>query len=223
MQSVLLVDDNEEILSTNHAHLAEHGFFVTCANTGVKAISLLNTNRYDCIVLDILLPDLDGYAICKAARTITDTPIIFLSCLDEPNDKVKGLSVGGDDFVSKPYSLKELTARIVAIIRRNEHVEAYKGDFWIDSDNKMIRISGKNILLSEKEFALFLLFYENPDTVFSKEMILDKIWHNSAEVGIVAVRISRLRRKLEFAEGVLGRIESRYGTGYCFTTAEVNE
>jgi DNA-binding response OmpR family regulator len=214
---ILLVDDTEEILSANEAHLVTQGFAVTCANTGIKALAYLNVNHYDCIVLDILLPDLDGFAICKAARTVTDTPILFLSCLDEPDDKVKGLIAGGDDYMAKPYSLKELTARIQTIIRRGERTSfAGEGrDFYIDRENKIIRACGKNILLSEKEFNLFMLFYESPETVFSKESILAKIWRNSAEIGIVAVWISKLRKKLDFAAAVLGRIESKYGTGYC--------
>jgi DNA-binding response OmpR family regulator len=170
-KKILLVDDTEEILSANQAHLVARGYSVTCANTGIKALAYLNENRYDCIVLDILLPDLDGFAICKAARTVTDTPILFLSCLDEPDDKVKGLLSGGDDYMTKPYSLKELTARIQAITRRGERTTP-TGDFYIDPESKIIRACGKNILLSEREFNLFMLFYESPETVFFIVLIL---------------------------------------------------
>lgn len=222
MAKILLIDDHEEILSANETYLTAQGFSVTCANTGIKALANLNSGHFDCIVLDILLPDLDGYAICKAARTITDTPILFLSCLDEPDDKVKGLIAGGDDYMSKPYSLKELTARIQAIIRRGERT-APTGDFYIDPDTKIIRACGKNILLSEKEFNLFMMLYESPATVFSKETILEKVWRGNAEIGIVAVWISRLRKKLDFASAVIGRIESKYGTGYCLIPPDTSE
>jgi DNA-binding response OmpR family regulator len=218
-KKILLVDDTEEILSANQTHLIALGYSVTCANTGIKALACLNENRYDCIVLDILLPDLDGFAICKAARTVTDTPILFLSCLDEPDDKVKGLLSGGDDYMTKPYSFKELTARIQTITRRGERT-APAGDFYIDPESKIIRACGKNILLSEKEFNLFMLFYESPETVFSKKLILEKVWRGNAEIGIVAVWISRLRKKLDFAAEVLGRIESKYGTGYCLISPD---
>jgi DNA-binding response OmpR family regulator len=137
-----------------------------------------------------------------------------LSCLDEPDDKVKGLLSGGDDYMTKPYSLKELTARIQTITRRGERTTP-TGNFYIDLESKIIRACGKNILLSEKEFNLFMMFYESPETVFSKEAILEKVWRGNAEIGIVAVWISRLRKKLDFAAEVLGRIESKYGTGYC--------
>src|SRR5215510_13204332 len=114
MANILLIDDNDEILSANQSYLAKQGFNVTCADTGIRAIACLNENQYDCIVLDILLPDLDGFSICKAARTITNAPILFLSCLEETDDKVRGLKLGGDDYMTKPYSLEELAARINA-------------------------------------------------------------------------------------------------------------
>ena len=214
MPGVLLIDDNEEILSANKDYLTGQGFTVTCANTGIKALAYLNENKYDCIVLDILLSDLDGFTICKAARTITDTPIMFLSCLDETDDKVNGLMTGGDDYMSKPYSLREMSARITALLRRGVGVERPCGDIYIDQENNIIHVSGKNLLLSEREFKLFTLFYYNPEEVFSKEELLDKIWHGNAESGAVATLVSRLKRKIEFAEEVIGDIINVYGSGY---------
>ena len=220
MPDILLVDDNDEILAANREYLAAQGFSITCADTGIKAISCLNENQYDCVVLDILLPDLDGFTICEAARTITDTPILFLSCLDETDSKVKGLMSGADDYMAKPYSLKELSARIHTLLRRSERKEKPREEFYIDRENKIIHQSGKNVLLSAKEFNLFMLFYENPNTVFSKQDILQEIWFGNAEIGVVAVWVLKLRRKLEFAEDVIGRIENRYGAGYCFVPPE---
>lgn len=216
-QEILIIDDNEEILSANTKHLTGQGFAVTCVDTGIRALAALNEKIYDCIILDVLLPDLDGFTICRAARTITDTPILFLSCLDEPDDKVKGLMSGGDDYMTKPYSLKELTARVLALIRRSGQKYESPGNFHIDYENKIIRANGKNVLLSEKEFALFLLFYENPKTIISKEEVLNKIWNDETETGAVAVLVLKLRRKIEFAANVIGRIESSYGTGYQLT------
>ena len=136
MPSVLLIDDNEEILSVNKSYLTGQGFSVTCADNGVYALVMLKENRYDCIVLDILLPDLDGFTICKAARTITDTPILFLSCLEEADDKVEGLMAGGDDYITKPCSLKELTARINVMLRRTVVNEKPSDEPHIDRDNR---------------------------------------------------------------------------------------
>jgi len=138
MPDILLVDDNDEILTANREYLDALGFSITCADTGIKAISCLNENQYDCIVLDILLPDLDGFTICEAARTITDTPILFLSCLDETDNKVKGLMSGADDYMAKPYSLKELAARIHTLLRRTERSEKPREEFYIDRENKIV-------------------------------------------------------------------------------------
>jgi DNA-binding response OmpR family regulator len=215
VKKVLLVDDNQEILSANRNYLTTQGYAVDCADTGVKALACLNASRYDCIVFDVLLPDLDGFALCKAARTVTDTPILFLSCLDESEDKVKGLMAGGDDYMSKPYSLKEFGARILALMRRGGRRDKPQGDFYIDRENRIVHALGKNVLLSEREFLLFELLYENPKKSFSREELLKIIWQDSAEISVAATLISRLRRKIEFAESVIGKITSTYGSGYC--------
>ena len=220
MPDILLIDDNEEILNANREYLTAQGFSVTCADTGIKALTCLHNRQFDCVVLDILLPDLDGFSICKAARTITDTPILFLSCLDEPENKVRGLMSGADDYMAKPYSLKELAARIQTLMRRVDKKETPQNGFYIDRENKIVHLSGKYILLSTKEFNLFMMFHENPNKVFSKQDILDKVWHGNAEIGVVPVWILKLRRKLEFAEDIIGHIESRYGNGYCFIPPE---
>jgi DNA-binding response OmpR family regulator len=216
MPDILLIDDNEELQSLNLSHLTAQGFSVTCAYTGIKAIACLNERRYDCIVLDILLPDLDGYAICKAARTETDTPILFLSCLNDSGDKVKGLMTGGDYYMTKPYSLKDLSMCIRALIRQSERPGIPRGELYIDSDNKVLRVCGKYVLLSAREFKLFKVLYENQDTMFSKEALLEAVWHNKADAGVVAVMILKLRRKIEFAECIIGSVENTYGTGYRF-------
>ena len=214
MPNILLVDDNFDILNANSNYLTKNGFNVTCADTGLKALAILNKTGFDCIVLDILLPDLDGYAICKAVRTVTDTPILFLSCLEEVDDKVKGLMVGGDDYMTKPCSLKELTARIHAILRRNNGKEKSRADFYIDRDSRIISTLGKHILLSEREFKLFLLFYDNPNKTFTKKKLIEIIWYGNAEANTVATLVARLRRKIDFAEDIIGSIVSEYGTGY---------
>ncbi|MDR1841388.1 MAG: response regulator transcription factor [Holophagales bacterium] len=215
MPSVLVIDDDPEILSANVNHLGEQGFDVTTADTGMSAIALLNEKRFDCIVLDVMLPDIDGFAICKAARTVTDAPIIFLTCLDELDDKIKGLLLGGDDYMTKPYSLKELTVRIHAILRRQERmVKRHGGNIHIDKQKRMIHTPGKNVFLSHMEFELFLLFFENPGALFAKEDIEKRLWPEGGSDGAVAVLISKLRRKLKFTAPYIGNIENTYGMGY---------
>ena len=218
MANILLIDDNEEILSANKDYLINEKYDVTCAETGIKAIACLNEKKYDCIVLDILLPDLDGFAICKAARSITNAPIIFLSCMDDVDDKVKGLMAGGDDYMTKPYSMKELAARIHALLRRGKNdiapLNGTGAGFSIDHHNKMIQTPEKNIFLSQKEFDLFLLFYENPEKLFSKEYLSKKMCPLGGDIKTVAVYILKLRRKLDSVKQFIGTIDSNYGAGY---------
>lgn len=220
MYNILIIDDHSEIMDANSAHFTSEGFFVTSAYTGIKALSFLNDKRFDCIVLDVLLPDLDGFTICKAVRTITNTPIIFLTCLDDLNDMVKGFAAGGDDYLTKPYSLKELSARVRSLIRRNQLSSTQPiADFYIDHDNKMIHTKEKNLFLSQKEYDLFMLFYENPNTIFSKEEIIGRIWRDVSvkpDGGVVTVYISKLRRKIFFAQKQMGCIKNSYGEGYVF-------
>ena len=208
MSKILIIDDNPEILDLNTSHLSKEGFDVTTADTGAKAIAQLKANRYDCIILDIMLPDIDGYAVCKAARSLTSAPIIFLSCLDSPDDKVKGLMIGGDDYMTKPYSLKELAARVHVHLRREKPKALFNfGEVSIDKENRIIHTPEKYVLLSQKEFELFMLLFENPDKVFAKEEIFNTLWQpGHTEIGTVAVHILKLRRKLGFAAPYVGVI-----------------
>jgi DNA-binding response OmpR family regulator len=223
MPEVLVIDDNREILDANASYLTKQGFTVTAADSGLKAVALISSQKFDCIVLDILMPDLDGYAICKAARTVTDTPILFLSALDEMRSKLRGLKIGGDDYMTKPYSLRELGARVKALTRRaapdsDKTSETGEAVFYIDRDKRQIRLNGRSVFLSQREFNLFLLFYENPGSLFLKETIMKEIWPSSEKgSGIVAVYVMKLRKKIQFAEKYLGVIESRYGAGYSLT------
>jgi len=216
MPNILLIDDCPEILAANVSHLTAEGFDVTTADTGMGAILRLNEKQYDCIVLDIMLPDIDGFALCKAIRTVTNTPVIFLTCLDDPDDKVRGLMTGGDDYLTKPYSLKELSARILVLLRQGKHKDRHIsfGEIYIDKENKMVQTPVKNVFLSQKEFDLFLLLFENPEQVFSREKLLKTLWSESTDIGTVAVHISKLRRKLGFAEQYIGTIENNYKSGY---------
>jgi len=218
MPNILLIDDNQEILAVNSAHLFAEGFGVTTVDTGMKAIVALNAGKYDCIVLDIMLPDIDGFSLCKAIRTITDTPVIFLTCKDDADDKVQGLMIGGDDYMTKPYSLQELTARIFTLLRRGktEAQPSSSGNITIDKENRMVHTPKKNVFLSQKEFEVFLLLFENPEKVFSREELFNTLWPSSRDIGTVAVHILKLRRKLDFAKEYLGTIENHYKAGYYF-------
>jgi len=225
MPSILLVDDNHDILAANSAHLLKHGYDVTTAASGTKALHMLNENKYDLIVLDIMLPDMDGFAICKSARAISDTPIIFLTCLDTTENKVDGLMSGADDYMTKPYSLRELTARITAILRRDSRSSqtVSYNNVSIDSKNRMIQVADKNVFLSQKEFELFMLMYDNPGQTFSKDDIFKAIWPKGADIGTVAVHILKLRRKLDDISNFVGIIKNDYKLGYFVEAPSASE
>lgn len=115
---LLAVDDEPDILRTNRRYLEARGYQVDTAVCASEALELLRNQHYDCILLDVLLPDMDGFALCEAVRSVTTAPILFLSCMDNEEDKIKGLMAGGEDYITKPYSLKELAARVYAQVRR---------------------------------------------------------------------------------------------------------
>lgn len=139
---ILIVDDDPDILRTNKRFLTPRGYEVDTADTPSEALCLLEENHYACILLDVMLPGMDGYELCEAVRSLTDAPVIFVSCLDSEDDKIKGLISGGDDYMTKPYSLKELATRIFAQIRR-----ASMGSFFLDESSTTVYCQGRGISL----------------------------------------------------------------------------
>jgi len=216
MQSVLMIDDNLEMLEVNSSHLSDEGFDVTSVSTSVNAILYLKERQYDCIIMDVMMPDIDGFTLCQIVRALTKAPIIFLTCLDTLEDKVKGLMAGGDDYMTKPYSLQELSARIYAHLRREKIAGAHiqKNGAIVDYENRAIQTSEKRVFLSPKEFALFTMLYGDKGKVFSKKELFEAIWPNNKDIGVVAVYILKLRRKLDFAKLYLGEIQNSYNNGY---------
>lgn len=210
---LLAVDDEPDILRTNRRYLEARGYQVDTAACAHEALELLRAQNYDCILLDVMLPDMDGYALCEEVRSLTSAPILFLSCLDDEEDKIKGLMAGGEDYITKPYSLKELAARVYAQVRR----AAMKG-FAIDHQNQLLRIGERMIPMAQKEFELFLFLLGNSGRVLPAAELYQEVWRTGRpdSANTVAVHIKRLRRKLEDAESVVGRIETVRGEGYRF-------
>lgn len=214
---LLAVDDEPDILRTNRRYLEARGYQVDSAVCAQDALDLLKKQSYDCILLDVLLPDMNGFALCEAVRALTFAPILFLSCMDDEEDKIKGLMAGGDDYITKPYSLKELAARVYAQVRRS----AMKG-FAIDHQNQILRIDNRIIPLAQKEFDLFLFLLGNPGRVLSAAELYREVWRTGKAdtANTVAVHMLRLRHKLEDAEPVIGQIETIRGEGYRFMPKE---
>lgn len=210
---LLAVDDEPDILRTNRRYLEVRGYQVDTAVCAAEALELLKKQSYDCILLDVLLPDMNGFALCEAVRSLTSAPILFLSCMDDEEDKIKGLMAGGEDYITKPYSLKELAARVYAQVRRN----AMKR-FTIDHQNQILRIDNRIIPLAQKEFELFLFFLGNSGRILPAAELYQEIWRTGKpdSANTVAVHIKRLRHKLEDTDTIIGRIETVRGEGYRF-------
>lgn len=219
MYKLLLIDDNPEIQQANRDYLVDKGYKVDTANTGIEALAKLKSNTYDCVLLDVLLPDLDGYAICTEARKTVATPIIFLSCMSREDYRIKGLLLGGDDYMVKPYDLDELGTRVFAQIRRNRMPQdagkPYTTNVMVDEKRRTVVINGTNILLSKKEFEVLTLLMEQKGEAISAEEIKRRVWPEEADSDGASVRvyIQRIREKLG---PDLGRIDNNYGNGYCY-------
>lgn len=221
MNDLLFIDDNPDILEANRSYFEDQGFHATACISGEAAVALLQTHTFDCIVLDVMMPGMDGYAVCKAIREKTGTPVIFLSCLDQPDDKVRGLMLGGDAYMVKPYDLRELHAQVAACIRRGEKEAAPAPDFAIDRERRIVRFRQHSAILSKKEMALLSLLLSQPGKTLSKESLCAALWpEEAADENRLQSLVRNLRRKTEFACSRIGRITSVYGLGYRLDTVE---
>jgi len=218
---LLVVDDEPSIRDLLTASLRFAGFEVFSAGDGAEALKLAEAHRPDLVVLDVMLPDLDGFTVTRKLRERgREVPVLFLTARDETADKVQGLTVGGDDYVTKPFSLEEVVARIRAVLRRTGsgadpdagHLAFH--DLELDEDSHEVRRGGRLIDLSPTEFKLLRYLMLNPNRVLSKAQILDHVWAYdfNGEAGIVESYISYLRRKVDVEEPAL--IHTRRGVGY---------
>lgn len=216
MHRILFIDDHQDILEANRSYFIQHGFAATACDSGAQAVSLLRAQEYDCIVLDVMMPGMDGYTVCKAIREHHDTPIIFLSCLDQPDDKVCGLMSGGDAYMTKPYDLRELHAQVLACLRRGERTAILPtGDFAIHRERRIVRLHEHSAILSKKEMALLSLLLEQTGKTWGKESLCKALWPGEdADENRLQGLVRNLRRKVAFAKDHIGQIESVYGTGY---------
>jgi two-component system OmpR family response regulator len=219
-ESLLLVDDEENLRSMLEAALRHHGFAVTSAANGRAALRQAAEVRPDLIVLDVMLPDLDGFEVCRRLRTGGDhTPVLFLTAKDSTEDKVRGLTLGGDDYLVKPFSLDELVARARALLRRSglakdESAVLRCADLELDDDAHRVLRSGEEVALSPTEYKLLRYLLINKDRVLSKGQILDHVWQYDfdGDGGVVETYIGYLRRKVDTVAPKL--IHTIRGVGY---------
>lgn len=222
---ILVVEDEENILHMLRYNLTREGYEVVEARTGTEAVSEARRTRPDLIVLDLLLPELGGLEVCRILRQEMSTPILILTAKDSEVDKVVGLQMGADDYVTKPFSLGELTARITALLRRadltarelvsSKEVEEF-GGFRIDRGARTVHVNGEEVRLAPKEFDLLSLLVLNAGKVQSRSVIIQRVWGSKffGDHKTIDVHVRWLREKFERFETLPFRITTVFGAGY---------
>ena len=223
---ILVVDDEPNIRDLLTTSLRFAGFAVRAVGNGAAAISAVLAEEPDLIVLDVMLPDMNGFSVTKRLRSSGYTaPILFLTAKDDTQDKIMGLTVGGDDYVTKPFSLDEIVARIKAILRRtmqeDDEILIRAGEISMDQDTHEVRVGDHVLDLSPTEFKLLRYMMLNPNRVLSKAQILDHVWEYdfNGDAGIVESYISYLRRKIDL-HSAEPMIQTKRGFGYMLKTAK---
>ncbi|GHU62476.1 DNA-binding response regulator [Clostridia bacterium] len=226
---VLVVDDEKLIVKGIKTSLERDGMSVDYAYDGEEAIQLAEKKEYDIVLLDIMLPKFDGFEVCQRIREFSEVPIIMLTAKGDDMDKILGLEYGADDYITKPFNILEVKARIKAIIRRNsknqkrdleeEKTVISVGKLTLNRESKRVILDGKEINLSLREFALLELMALHPGKVYSREDLLSLVWSNKIESGDVRtidVHIRRLREKIEPNPSDPNYVKTKWGVGYYF-------
>ena len=223
-KKVLVVDDEKLIVKGIRFSLEQDGMEVDCAYDGEEALEMIRNKEYDIILLDVMLPKLTGFEVCQHIREFSSVPVVMLTAKGEDMDKILGLEYGADDYITKPFNILEVKARIKAIIRRTspKPKEADKviesGDMKLDCEGRSVYISGREINLSAMEFELLVLLVVNANKVYSRENLLKLVWGSSypGDVRTVDVHIRRLREKIESNPSEPKYVHTKWGVGYYF-------
>ena len=218
---VLLIEDNAKLAAAIQVSLQQHGYSVDIAGNAEEGDELAVVQKYDVIVLDVVLPDRDGVSLCRELRRQkVATPILMLSVLDSTADKVAGLDAGADDYLVKPFVTEELVARLRSLLRRSQAVESVvlrAGDLVMNLDEHQVSLGGANVKLSAKEFALLEYMMRHPKKLLTRTMISESVWDMNYETSsnVIDVYVSSLRRKVDRGTAK-PRIETVIGSGYRF-------
>ncbi len=225
-KKVLVVDDEKLIVKGIRFSLEQDGMEVDCAYDGEEAFNKAKANAYDMILLDIMLPKMDGFEVCQAIREFSDVPIVMLTAKGDDMDKILGLEYGADDYITKPFNILEVKARIKAIMRRtspsNRKQESSSiienKDIRLDCDSRRLYILGKEINLTAREFELLELLVKNENKVYSRENLLKMVWGEDypGDVRTVDVHVRRLREKIEANPGEPKYVHTKWGVGYYY-------
>jgi DNA-binding response OmpR family regulator len=224
-QTILVVDDEETIAEAVRARLQSEGFQVVVAGDGPEAIGLCEQVHPDLVVLDLMLPGMDGLEVCRQIQRDRWVPVLMLTARTEEADKVAGFAVGADDYLTKPFSLRELVVRVRAILRRMERIGALPAEepidhagLAIDQARRTVAVDGSHIQLTPLEFEILLTLARTPGVVFTREQLMDKVWGYRDYAGgrVVDSHVARIRRKMG-EDGAEPRfIRTVHGVGYAF-------
>lgn len=222
MPTVLVADDEAELVEILRDYLEAEGFQVLTASDGRQALEQAESQPVDCVILDVMMPGKTGFEVCRAIRASSDVPILFLSARREDADKIRGLGLGGDDYVTKPFSPPEVVARVKAHMRRyrpaprpDGAVLAF-GDLRIDTRSYRVWTGDTEVALPAKELELLVFLARHPEQVFSRDQLYDQVWGDFGDPRTVTVHINRLREKIELDPQAPRYIQTVRGIGYRF-------
>ena len=225
-KKVLVVDDEKLIVKGIRFSLLQDGMEVDCAYDGEEALNMAKANSYDMILLDVMLPKMDGFEVCQAIREFSDVPIVMLTAKGDDMDKILGLEYGADDYITKPFNILEVKARIKAIMRRTSPERApqvqssviEKGDIKLDCDSRRLFINDNEINLTAREFELLEILIKNENKVYSRESLLKIVRGEDypGDVRTVDVHVRRLREKIEANPSEPKYVHTKWGVGYYY-------
>ena len=223
---VLVVDDEKLIVKGIRFSLEQDGMEVDCAYDGEEALKMVKEREYDIVLLDVMLPKLTGFEVCQQIREFSSVPVVMLTAKGDDMDKILGLEYGADDYITKPFNILEVKARIKAIMRRTAKKPAEQekskvvqaGDLTLDCEGRRVSIAGKEINLTAKEFDVLELLVFNPNKVYSRENLLNIVWgyEYPGDVRTVDVHIRRIREKIEEYPSEPKYVNTKWGVGYYF-------
>ena len=228
MAKVLVVDDEKMIVKGIRFSLMQEQMEVDCAYDGEEAVEKAKNTEYDIVLLDVMLPKLDGFQVCQQIREFSNMPIIMLTAKGDDMDKILGLDYGADDYITKPFNILEVKARMKAIMRRNhpkpvvdtqeKSTQIIAGDLRLDTEGRRVFVKGKEINVTAKEFDLLELLVTNPNKVYGRENLLNIVWgyEYPGDVRTVDVHIRRLREKIEENPSEPKYVHTKWGVGYYF-------
>lgn len=225
-KKVLVVDDEKLIVKGIRFSLEQDGMEVDCAYDGQEALDMATANEYDMILLDVMLPKMDGFEVCQRIREFSNMPIVMLTAKGDDMDKILGLEYGADDYITKPFNILEVKARIKAIMRRTtpavvkeqKMTRIHSGDVLMDTEGRRLFIRDKEINVTSKEFDMLLLLVTNPGKVYSRDSLLETIWGQDypGDARTVDVHIRRLREKIEPNASEPRYVHTKWGVGYYY-------